>query len=180
MSGNAGERAISPVVGIALMIVIVVLLVGAVGTYLTGFSEELDDPAPRFSPSIKYNDTYRGNGQALTVSHQSGSVIPTDDIRIRVKDASIYDSTSPSADEPRAVYEGNVLEEQLGQNFSASETFVLNKSVFRTDGGSTLGSDEYLNLTEAEVRMVWTSADGSRTAIIFEWRGPEDFNPDGE
>lgn len=173
------SRAVSQVVGIALLIAIVVLLVGAVGTYLTGFSGELDEPPPRFAPSVKYNDSYVGNAQSLTVTHQSGSVIPTDDIRLRIRDATVHDPSNPTA-RTRAVYQGDALENQLGQNFTADETFVVNKTSFRKPNGDPLGSNEYLNLSEAEVRMVWSSADGTRTSIIFEWRGPNDFNPEGE
>jgi hypothetical protein len=177
--GASDARGVSQVVGIALLIAIVVLLVGATGTYLTGFSGELEEPPPRFAPSVKYNHSFVGDAQSLTVTHQSGSTIPTDDIRLRVQDATVHDPSNPSS-RTRAVYQGGVLESQAGQNFTADETFVVNKTAFRKPNGNPLGTDEYLNLSEAEVRMVWSTADGTRTSIIFEWRGPNDFNPAGE
>lgn len=177
--GPSDARAVSQVVGIALLIAIVVLLVGAVGTYLTGFSGELEEPPPRFAPSVKYNDSFVGNAQSLTIAHQSGAVIPTDDVRFRVKDATVHDPSNPSSRTP-AVYEGGALDAQAGQNFTVRDVVVLNKTAFRKPNGNPLGSNEYLNLSEAEVRMVWSTADGTRTSIIFEWRGPNDFNPEGE
>lgn len=163
----------STVVGVVLMVAIVVLLAGVIGTYVFGISGELEEPPPGFSPKVTYNDTFRGDGEWLRVVHRSGAVIETDSVRISVDGAESVNASDPS-DVENAEYTGDVLDNQTGSNFTASERFVLNKTAFvEASDGKSLNSDEYLDLSDAIVRVIWTTSDGERSEIIFEWRGPD-------
>lgn len=165
--------AVSTVVGVILLVAIAVLLAGAVGTLVFGFGDDLEQPPPGFSPRITYNDTFKGDGEWLRVVHKSGAVIETDSVRLSVEYAESVNESDPS-DIDDVEYTGDVLETQAGSNFTASKRFVLNKTTFVEAGdGQPLNSDEYLDLSEAIVRVIWTTPDGERSEIIFEWRGPD-------
>ena len=71
------RRGISPVVGIALMIVIVVILAATVGSMALGFDEKLTDPGPQVSLSITaYHADGTGNDGKpyLEIHHKAGDI----------------------------------------------------------------------------------------------------------
>jgi len=161
---DGDDRSVSPVIGIVLIVAITVVLVGVTAVYLTSFGDENKQPAPRFSPETDFNDTYGGNGQYLNITHHSGDPIDTSSITFKVKDARVRSggSTSP------AEYTGNVIENQAGSEFVATDTLSLNRTAFVDSSGNPLTGSAYLDLTEATVLIVWENEDGSRTEIIYE------------
>jgi len=80
------DRGISPAVGVALMLVIVVALVAAFGALAFGFTDELAAPAPNggftadYVPSGENND---GNGPYVNVTHLAGPSVDGDDVVVR-------------------------------------------------------------------------------------------------
>ncbi|WP_331236045.1 type IV pilin N-terminal domain-containing protein [Natronorarus salvus] len=62
-----GERAVSPVVGVVLMVAITVVLAGAAGAMLLGFGPL--EPAPTVSYS------FSSSGDELTITHTHGRAI---------------------------------------------------------------------------------------------------------
>jgi archaeal type IV pilus assembly protein PilA len=62
-----GERAVSPVVGVVLMIAITVTLAGAVGALLLGFAP------PEPAPTVSYS--FSSSGGEVTITHTHGGAI---------------------------------------------------------------------------------------------------------
>ena len=67
VTGGEGERAVSPVVGIVLMVAITVALAGAVGTMLLGFAP------PEPAPTVNYS--FSGSGDEVTITHTHGGAV---------------------------------------------------------------------------------------------------------
>jgi len=63
------KRAVSPVIGVILMVAITVILAAVIGTFVLNLGQGLQQTAPQASFSFDYNDT------AVNVTHQSGDTI---------------------------------------------------------------------------------------------------------
>jgi len=80
------DRGISPAVGVALLLAIVVTLVAVFGSLALGFGDELSDPAPSGGFDTAYTATGEdndGNGPYVTITHQGGPTADADDIVIK-------------------------------------------------------------------------------------------------
>ncbi|WP_411966291.1 type IV pilin [Haloferax sp. YSMS24] len=60
------SRAVSPVIGVILMVAITVILAAVIGTFVLGLGDQVGDNAPQASFSFEYNST------DLIVTHESG------------------------------------------------------------------------------------------------------------
>jgi FlaG/FlaF family flagellin (archaellin) len=160
------DRGVSEVVGVVWLIGMTALLVGGVGVYLFQYGDGVQESGPSFSPSTTYNDSDAGDGQTLRITHRSGDPVPTEEVSLRVQDATTERGTPLE-------YGGSALERQVGEAFTASETLVLDRTAFTTRSGAPVTGSQHLDLGEAAVRIVWTTENGKRSEIVYEWTGPD-------
>lgn len=163
------DRGVSQVIGIVLLVGITVVLVGLTAVSLTDFAEQNQEPAPRFATETEFNDTYAGNGQYLDITHDAGAALDTDSLSVRVDGARVWTTSGTGGTiTGDATYDGNVIADQVGEEFSATETVTLNRTAFADDAGNDLTGSDYLDLRDATVLVVWENEDGSRTEILYE------------
>ena len=72
------DRAVSPVLGIVLLLVVTAALAGAVGTLALG------TPVPSESPSALLDLRVDADANRLTLVHRGGDVLDVDDLTVRV------------------------------------------------------------------------------------------------
>jgi flagellin-like protein len=88
MQPRAVGRAISPVVGTALLLAIVVVLGAfAFGAVAFGVSDRLVQPTQ--ADLQAQEDPWGGQGSAVTVTHRGGETIETDDVVVRAIEAGV-------------------------------------------------------------------------------------------
>lgn len=75
------DRAVSPVVGVALLIAITVILAAVIGAVVLGLGTSSAD-APQASLSFEY-DYDEGEDGNLTIIHQSGETLDADEVVLR-------------------------------------------------------------------------------------------------
>ena len=71
------DRAVSPVVGGAIMLAIVVILAGVVATFALGFDDRLVEPAPQVALDVTHYDpagSNNGGKPYLEIHHQAGAI----------------------------------------------------------------------------------------------------------
>ncbi|MFK5604269.1 MULTISPECIES: type IV pilin [Haloferax] len=147
----AEDDAVSPVIGVILMVAITVILAAVIGTFVLGLGDQVGDTAPQASFGFDYN------GTALTVTHESGTSI----------DAAQVNITSSVA-----------LNDSAGQLAGASGTTETWESI-TSDSEITAGSQATVveqnadDLSTATVRVIWTSESGSNSATLQSWSGPD-------
>jgi len=79
LSDSDDSRAVSPVIGVILMVAITVILAAVIGTFVLGLGDNVQS-APQASLNFDYNSTGNSN---LTVSHRGGDNINHTDIEVR-------------------------------------------------------------------------------------------------
>jgi len=74
------SRAVSPVIGVILMVAITVILAAVIGTFVLGLGDRVGQAAPQASLGVAYDDS-TGN---VTFSHNGGDPVKSGNVIIKV------------------------------------------------------------------------------------------------
>ncbi len=86
ITDGSTDRAVSPVIGVILMVAITVVLAGVIGVMVFGLTDDLGDTAP--SNSLDISGDIDTNGEFnVTVAHANGDSVNTDDIELVIRDS---------------------------------------------------------------------------------------------
>jgi len=72
------DRAVSPVIGVILMVAITVILAAVIGTFVLGLGDQVSENAPQASFSFDF-DTANSN---VTITHEGGDTLDNSTISI--------------------------------------------------------------------------------------------------
>lgn len=78
------DRAVSPVIGVILMVAITVILAAVIGTFVLGLGDSLGDQQPTAQLSVESVD-----GDNVTISHNGGDALVVDDLRVTVNGSDV-------------------------------------------------------------------------------------------
>jgi FlaG/FlaF family flagellin (archaellin) len=94
--GNRGERGVSTVVGVVLMVALAIITAAVVGGYVLQVEETAtQEPAPE----VNWEYEYDGSANELTIRHAFGEAIDVEEIYVRYEaedDELRWDNTSAS------------------------------------------------------------------------------------
>jgi flagellin-like protein len=145
------DDAVSPVIGVILMVAITVILAAVIATFVLGLGDQVSSTAPQASFSFDWNGG-SGGADTLNITHDGGDSIEADNLYARGQ----YGSNSPSG--PGSV----------------SEAFVDLSGV---SGGDTVSAGITVKLpdigSDGNVRVIWEDASAENSATLSDWEGPE-------
>ena len=75
------ERAVSPVIGVILMVAITVILAAVIGVFVMGLGDELGDSG---APTVTLGFDAGDDDYQVDISHQSGDSLDTEDLSVIV------------------------------------------------------------------------------------------------
>ncbi len=143
------DAAVSPVIGVILMVAITVILAAVIGTFVLGLGENVQS-----TPQAKFNFDYNQTGSALTITHDGGDAIDSDNLNITSDtgtDVSWTDSLNTSLSESYDVKAGN------------STTI---------EGNADAGTENLVNSGDT-IRVVWSDPNTDKSATVGKWTGPD-------
>lgn len=79
------RRAVSPVIGVLLIVSIVVILSSVIGVYTLGLTDDLGNPAP----SVSFDYEWEESSRTLTITHRAGDAVRetnTDRLEVYIHD----------------------------------------------------------------------------------------------
>lgn len=161
----------SEVIGVVLLVALVVVLAAVVAVAVMGIDSERE-PAPQFS---KVEDFDRGavpNGQYLNVTHGSGETVGTGDLSLVVAGAVVRARADDSVVGDASLKSGAGVAAQVGDEWAVSETVSVNATMFESPSGD-VQDDEYLDLRQATVRIVWVPENEGTSDVLYRWEGPD-------
>ena len=140
LTADDENRAVSPVIGVILMVAITVILAAVIGTFVLG----LGDQVQQTSPNAQWNWDQQSSGQ-LNVTHEGGDSV----------DATLLEATGPTADataggDSTACNEAGVNQEWTDSDVSAGDTCQVSTGV---------SPDE-------EYRLIWTAEGGGSSSTL--------------
>ena len=83
---NDDTRAVSPVIGVILMVAITVILAAVIGTFVLGLGQNVSQSTPQAQLSF----TVTGNN--LTIAHKGGDSITASNIKVTLKNSATGDT----------------------------------------------------------------------------------------
>jgi flagellin-like protein len=156
------DRAVSPVIGVILMVAITVILAAVIGTFVLGLGDQVSENAPQAQFSFEFgNDFADGNGdtdeQGITVIHDGGDAIAREDIDFVVGGQNLFASDGTiNGSISGVVAGGNGDASDPGTEISAGAGWTV---VENSDDADVFGNGD-------EIRVVWASANSDKTATI--------------
>ncbi|QIO22516.1 type IV pilin [Haloarcula sp. JP-L23] len=150
------DGAVSPVIGVILMVAITVILAAVIATFVLGLGDQVSNTAPQASFSFDYTEestvtAYDGDTDSadgsLNITHDGGDSIVASNLYVRgSQDDGAWDTlTKP----------GGASWYSTQSNIKAGNRIAVN-----VNSGDT-------------VRVVYESAEGSNSATLAEWSGPD-------
>ena len=153
------DDAVSPVIGVILMVAITVILAAVIGTFVLGLGDQVQSTAPQASFNFDYQNNTGANSDVLQVTHDGGDAIPSSELNASVSGATDDSGSSVTFGQGS---DGDLFDS--GGDVTAGTTDSI-------DGGDVSAAN--LKLDEASVRVVWASQSGENSATLGQWDGPE-------
>jgi flagellin-like protein len=145
------DRAVSPVIGVILMVAITVILAAVIGTFVLGLGQNVQS-----TPQASFDFDFSGNGTDSTivnVTHNGGTSLEVSDNANSV----VLVSTNSSVNDGRWLGEDGSYEVSgSGATLSAGDTY---SDYDYGSGGET-------------VRVVWTGANNESSATLGQQEAP--------
>ena len=139
------DDAVSPVIGVILMVAITVILAAVIGTFVLGLGQNVQSTAPQASFSFD-----QANGPEVTITHDGGDTISENNLKVTVNGNPAYDGTNK-------VWDG-------GNDVTAGSSVTVTK--YDSDGGGSSDSDLSTGQT---IRVIWTSDSGETSQTLGEY-----------
>jgi flagellin-like protein len=136
------EDAVSPVIGVILMVAITVILAAVIGTFVLGLGDQVQNNAPQATFSFDYEGDFTTTANTVTATHDGGDTF-------NEENSQSLTLTAEGAG--------------TGTDFS----LTADGGVSAGDSVSVTGAD-----SNGEVRIVWTSANGGNTATVATGTAP--------
>lgn len=155
------DNAVSPVIGVILMVAITVILAAVIGTFVLGLGDQVQSTAPNSQMSFDYTDN-GGDGDELSITHDGGDGIKQ--AQIGLSGAVTIDRTDWGTNDrcgDSAATDWSTDDDTV----TAGETC----KIVRNDASSQHGGLD----SSATVRVVWESQSGDKSSTIARWEGPD-------
>jgi len=145
------DRAVSPVIGVILMVAITVILAAVIGTFVLGLGDQVQQTTPQASFGFDTEDTGSdGTPDIVTATHESGDTINGDNVQLKIG----------------------------GQSFDWGGTVSAGSSVSVGDNTDASSADHNLNgdapteIAGETLRIVFDSPDSDNTATLGQFEVP--------
>jgi flagellin-like protein len=170
------DSAVSPVIGVVLMVAITVLLAATAATFFLGIGQENTNAKPQAAFSFDYtvdtenpgaSNEYRND--VLKVGHNSGDTITAKNLDIVVSGATVTRGGG-SNDALDTRYQWNELDGSIGADASVSGGTNVKLSGTNVNlAGSFSPAVDGLNLDGATVKVVWDDPGSDSTFTLNSW-----------
>ncbi|MGZ0746683.1 type IV pilin [Haloparvum sp. AD34] len=143
------DRAVSPVIGVILMVAITVILAAVIGTFVLGLGDSLSESAPQ--ATFDWNQEEGENTSKVTVQHTGGDSIDSSTLSATANGTSVSDLTDwPSSGDSVTA----------GDSYSFGDT--NDSQIDSVDRHAILTSDD-------EIQITWQSSEGGSSSVITEY-----------
>ena len=136
------DDAVSPVIGVILMVAITVILAAVIGTFVLGLGDQVQDSAPNADFNFDYDES--GGSYEVEVTHEGGNQISTDNAQKLLISDGTNDVDWLSQGSPPV---------------QAGDSCTFDASSGNCNGGAhNLGSGD-------DIRVIWFSQNGDSQTI---------------
>ena len=146
------DRAVSPVIGVILMVAITVILAAVIGTFVLGLGDQVQQTTPQASFGF---DTADGQTN-VTITHESGDTIEATSLEVTSAEKFGEQDTGTYSNTTMAWSEFSTI----GDEVSAGSTVTIQAQSTEDFAGDT-------------IRVVYNSAESESSTTLGEFSVPE-------
>ncbi len=149
------DGAVSPVIGVILMVAITVILAAVIASFVLGLGDQATESQPQASFGFEYDPTADSDGGegVLAVTHTGGDPIEAQELYLRGDGFLSGTDTSASFDSSDSTWDAG--------SFSSSDQVSAGEDI---EAGV---EDDF------EIDVVWEPVEGDRSAILADYTGPD-------
>ncbi len=144
------DDAVSPVIGVILMVAITVILAAVIASFVLGLGNQTGEVAPTTSFSFDYNQS----GQTVSVTSDGGGAVAVNELFVRGEEI--------SSSQPHLTSDNSWPASQASGTQGSNSAVVAGDSI-----DVNVDSSSYI------VRVVWQSADTDKSSELSTDRGPD-------
>ncbi|WP_123537137.1 type IV pilin [Halosimplex salinum] len=145
------DDAVSPVIGVILMVAITVILAAVIATFVLGLGDQVSNTSPQASFSFEWNGA-AGEEADLKITHNGGETIQAQNLYVRGSDGTVSGGTDAS----------------FGQTWDTYNNPAGATSEIQAGMQATVNNVD----SDAEASLVWQDATGESSSTLKEWTGP--------
>jgi flagellin-like protein len=143
------DDAVSPVIGVILMVAITVILAAVIATFVLGLGEQVSETAPQASFTFDYDPSAGGSGEGnLTITHAGGESIEASQLNVRGSTA----SSGPSSETWSGIAGSSTPDTALVRAGDSVEITIKNSDT---------------------IRVTFVNDQGSSSATLREYNAPQ-------
>ncbi|ADQ66484.1 flagellin-like protein [Halogeometricum borinquense DSM 11551] len=156
------DSAVSPVIGVILMVAITVILAAVIGTFVLNLGGSVSQTTPQASFGFDFDDD--ASGDNVTITHETGDTIETDRLALKSSVAvDVATSLSSVSNTGSDQTTNEAFTEPGSGSFQSGET---------VGAGDTLYAGGGMDLNGEDFRVVWNSQTGENSATLSEYTAP--------
>ena len=152
---NDGSRAVSPVIGVILMVAITVILAAVIGTFVLGLGENVDS-TPQATWDFDTTENDDGDIEQITITHSGGDSIEADRLNVTGASSTEIAFTDDTSYSP-------------GDSITSGDQLIINNSSPDDIAGVNMDAEK-----GDVVRIVYTSEGGGSSSVIGTYELPAD------
>jgi flagellin-like protein len=157
------DDAVSPVIGVILMVAITVILAAVIGTFVLGLGDQVSDSAPTASFNFDF-----ASSTEVSITHDGGDAIKDSQLTVKLNGTNIYEGEGSDA----GIVSSGVNECGTGgTGFDAGNADDGWTNDVTAGATLTLDTDGSGDCGNSDIRVVWSSSSGGDTATLgkAEW-----------
>jgi len=181
------DRAVSPVIGVILMVAITVILAAVIGSFVLGMGDQLQETNPQanFGFDTTTETVDEGERTAVTITHETGDAISSDNLNILVNGEEAYTESASTEDDVAPTFTSEVsagssvtIVAATNEEVNPSEDVYVND----TDGDLGISTDGDMadgpEVTDVglgggdTIRVVWNSDSGGSSSTLGKFTIP--------
>ena len=157
------DDAVSPVIGVILMVAITVILAAVIASFVLGLGNSATNTNPQASFSFEYED-FNGTAGYVTVSHDGGDTVRYNEVFIRGSGITTVQDPSNEIPGSSTGAPGNIT---AAGNWDANATSGDDSSVVSGDRVYVGAFSDY------EIDVVYQSQEGQSSSTLSSDEGPD-------
>ncbi|MFB6179354.1 MAG: type IV pilin [Halorientalis sp.] len=156
------DNAVSPVIGVILMVAITVILAAVIASFVLGLGGSTQKtPTAKFTYDYNSDATSTGDTGMLQITHDGGDTLKKSEIYIRGDGINNSVTTTSSYNGP-----SSYMTSSGGWTGEASGTVGSQSAIVSGNSAYVAADNDY------NIRVVWKSSEGDSSATLAQDKGP--------
>jgi flagellin-like protein len=175
----ADDEAVSPVIGVILMVAITVILAAVIGTFVLGLGDQVQSTAPSAQIATNQDTAMLTDGGAevgfkrVELVHQGGDKLPEGNINVTVNGEPAYGVKSTDTGSYTRLWDGtgdivagdSVKVVAYNSSDMDSESFIVDETNEELTVHDATNADNSLQ-SDDTIRVTWSNDDGSSSSTL--------------